>query len=681
MSQANPSRVLPGRATQRQLGLGILLVALAATSLGGCASSSYLSVRRVPRNPLAESLQLLSSGGPQPSPRTAYVLRRYDLEKLQSGQPEVVLTRLQELLNTEGDAEKTYAFAELAYIRGKRAQASGDTSAALNLHSAAVAHAYMFLFAPQLDGSRNPYDPLFRQACDLYNAALEDVLRIINKQGRLQPGGTYTIEAGDQRFDVRIVTRGLWRQSELGRFQFVSDYEVKGLTKRHVTYGLGVPLIAERRQGAEPEQEPAAAFYPRGLSFPVTAVLHAAAEPCARAGSQRVVTCTLELCDPVAIDQLQLAGRLVPLQTDLTTPLGYFLDSPEFAEQDVATVGLLKPSNVVKLRGIYMLEAFDPTKIPLLMVHGLWSSPETWTEMINDLRSLPEIRNRYQFWTYLYATGQPFWVSATQLRQDLQRVRSTVDPEHRWRALDEMVLIGHSMGGLVSRLQTLESGEDYWQILSERPFSEMHADPETRERLARTVFFHPNPAIRRVITIGTPHHGSTLANGFARWLGRKVITLPTRFVQARTELANENPGFFRNTELLTVTTSIDSLSPKSPVLSVMLQSPKAPWTKYHNVVGVVSKRDLLGKITQEGDGIVARESAHLPDAQSEVAVEADHLHVHQHPLCVLEVRRILLEHSQEMYAEASQRVSIPAAYELPPRSPSAPSEPAAARGQ
>ena len=53
------------------------------------------------------------------------------------------------------------------------------------------------------------------------------------------------------------------------------------------------------------------------------------------------------------------------------------------------------------------------------MVHGLWSSPETWTEMINELRAVPDIRNRYQFWTYLYPTGQPFWVSATQLRADL----------------------------------------------------------------------------------------------------------------------------------------------------------------------------------------------------------------------------------------------------------------------
>ena len=69
-----------------------------------------------------------------------------------------------------------------------------------------------------------------------------------------------------------------------------------------------------------------------------------------------------------------------------------------------------------------MVEPYDPNKIPVLMVHGLWSSPMTWMEMFNDLLAYPDIRSNYQFWFYLYPTGEPFWYSANQLRSDLIEV-------------------------------------------------------------------------------------------------------------------------------------------------------------------------------------------------------------------------------------------------------------------
>jgi hypothetical protein len=189
------------------------------------------------------------------------------------------------------------------------------------------------------------------------------------------------------------------------------------------------------------------------------------------------------------------------------------------------------------------------------------------------------------------------------------------------------------------------------------------------------LFFQPNPSIRRVITIGTPHRGSDFANDYTRWLGRKLIKLPKMLVQTKTRLLRENPDLFRDTEVLTIDTSIDSLSPESPVLPVMLRARKPHWVKYHNVVGVISKKDLLGRISESGDGVVSFDSAHLEDVQSEIVVDADHIHLHQHPRSILEVRRILLEHSGEMYAERNRRrATIPAGYHQP-------ANPAATRGQ
>ena len=133
--------------------------------------------------------------------------------------------------------------------------------------------------------------------------------------------------------------------------------------------------------------------------------------------------------------------------------------------------------------GLYMVQPYEPGKIPVLMVHGLWSSPMTWMEMFNDLRSQPEIRDHYQFWFYLYPTGQPFWLSAAQLRRDLAKVREVLDPTHQEPALDQMVLIGHSMGGLVSQLQTLQSGDDYLAAGQQRA---VPADQGRRRRRSRS---------------------------------------------------------------------------------------------------------------------------------------------------------------------------------------------------
>ncbi len=137
----------------------------------------------------------------------------------------------------------------------------------------------------------------------------------------------------------------------------------------------------------------------------------------------------LELYDPLNSADIEVAGRRVPLESDLSTPLAYLLNQPQLQKKlDQPTLGLLDPDATGQLEGLFMLEPYQPGKIPVLMVHGLWSSPITWMEMFNDLRAVPEINDHYQFWFYLYPTGQPFWYSAAQLRHDLAVMRQTLDP-------------------------------------------------------------------------------------------------------------------------------------------------------------------------------------------------------------------------------------------------------------
>jgi len=616
----------------------------------GCASQRYLVMRDVPANPLAMQLQLASRQGPQVSSRTETLLRRYDLLDLYKSDITACLEGLQLLSEREPNGELVYGLAELAYIAGKRAEKEHDEALALDMHGVAVSNAYMYLFGAAFDPVRNPYDPQFRGACDLYNESLESTLRLVNSKGQLKPGHSYTVTTGNHVYEVATVVKGNWRNEDFDHFEFVSDYKLNRLDVAGLTYGLGVPLIAVRRQGSE--DDPREQYYPDGLSFPVTALLRVVRthQPNEEAAAHRH-HCILELHDPLAASDIQLAERLVPLQTELTTALAFFLDSPQFQAKNQATAGLLNPHEAQGSRGIYMLEPFDPNRIPVLMVHGIWSSPKTWMPMFNDLRSFVELRKHYQFWFYHYPTGQPFWMSATQLRSDLADLRQQLDPARNFAALDQMVLVGHSMGGLVSRMQTIESGDEFWRIVSDKPFAEVQGKPEDVEKLRQELFFHPNPAIRRVVTIGTPHRGSNYANETTRWLGRKLIRLPTMMVSTGQSLMRDNPGLFRSTDYFTTNTSIDSLSPDSPILPVMLRAPRAPWVQYHNVIGVIPNRGLFQEGEPRSDGVVEIESAHMDDCVSEVVVQAEHQYIHHVPKAILEVRRVLLEH---IYALRSQ---------------------------
>lgn len=270
--------------------------------------------------------------------------------------------------------------------------------------------------------------------------------------------------------------------------------------------------------------------------------------------------------------------------------------------------------------------------------------------MFNDLRSFPGLRKNYQFWFYHYPTGQPFWMSATQMRNDLQLLRVQLDPERQHAALDQMVLVGHSMGGLVSRMQTIESQNEFWKLLSDQPFADVQGDEQDVQLLKSAAFFAPTREIRRVVTIGTPHRGSDYANDMTRWVGRKLIRLPTKMVSTGQKLISVNPGVFQNTDLLTTSTSIDSLSPDSPVFPAMLRAPRAPWVTFNNVVGMFPTKHWFSPPTTTGDGVVEYESAHMDDVESEITVAAEHSELHKHPQTILEVRRILMLHLEAVQA-------------------------------
>lgn len=580
-------------------------------------------------------MQFLSWRDPEATPRTQQFLRRNDLIKLMNKDPQLVVQWLME--NDAGTStEHIFALAEVSFLAAQRAEKKGHTEEALDLYGLSVANAYGYLLSDELAEERNPYDPRFRQASDLYNGALESGMRLIQKRGQLKPGSMLRVRTDKKEYEVHLVCRGPWDPEDIAELKFVSDYELQGLKNHYRSYGLGVPLIAvfNRESGSDPTKRYAAA----GMSFPVTAFLRVEPDAELMPQGRTKQVCVLELYDPLMSTDIVVNDRLVPLQTDLSTPLAYSLNDPEFQRANVATKGFLNLAESQQAQGLYLLEPYDPNKIPVIMIHGLWSSLITWMEMFNDLRGTPEIRDHYQFWFYLYPTGQPFLVSAAQFRRDLEEARNYLDPEHTTPTLDEMILVGHSMGGLISRLQTLDSGDrfrDFGSEGEEGPFD-----------------FHPNPSIQRVVTIASPHRGSAFSNSATQWLGRRLIRMPAVVLQSKDQLLQAAAREKRPTQgAWAIQTSIDSLSPASPILEVMQQSPPGEWVQYHNIVGRIAEEGVLSKVAKESDGVVTLASAHLEDAVSELVVEADHINIHRHPRTILEMQRILRLHLHERNRE------------------------------
>ncbi len=618
----------------------VVLVAVLSVGCGG------IYVR--PRNPvdLFDDWRVSLGVGGKLSPRTEQTLRNLALAGLYQHDPEGACVRLHQIAVEDPQPDLLFALAEIHYQRG---QITDRTPSALDHYYLCAGYAYHYLFATadqDRPGSLVPadtFDPRFRLACSLYNSSLAKCLTAAQRSGRLDPRQELRLPTPDGRgFRLSVCHIGFaWPAEEFGSLRLCEDFEVVGLANQYHTYGLGVPLLGSRARGSPPA--PGGAHYPRQVSFPVTAFFRFDGT-LADLGSCRCGQ--LELYDPLAIQAIEVRGRRVPLETDLTTPLAHAL---AHTGQDVLPyAAFLDPDHFAGKTGLYLAEPYQPGKIPVVFVHGLLSSPLTWAPLYNDLRADPVLRSRYQFWFFFYPTSSPYLASAADLRQDLARLRQAVDPNGQDAALGQMVLVGHSMGGLIAHLLTVQGGDDFWALAADRPLAQLKTLESTRQELERVFYFQRDPGVRRVVFLATPHQGSTLSPSFAGRLGDHLARLPQRLINYTQDLDSENPDVrvaLRSTDL---PTSIDLLAPEAPALELLAARPRPEGVHYHSVVGVLPHGPgWLGRLLggpEVGDGVVPYASAHLGSVDSEVIVPQYHTEVHHHALAVQEVRRILHEH-------------------------------------
>jgi pimeloyl-ACP methyl ester carboxylesterase len=288
-------------------------------------------------------------------------------------------------------------------------------------------------------------------------------------------------------------------------------------------------------------------------------------------------------------------------------------------------------------------QTYDPNKIPLVLVHGTFSSPVTWAEMGNTLVADPELRQRYQIWSFIYGSGNPLSKSIAEFRAALTDEVKRLDPAGTNAALRQMVIVGHSQGGLLTKSATVDSGDRIWRVFSTNRLEDLKISESDRANLRRNFFYEPLPFVRRVVFIATPHRGSYMSGGFARQLAQRFVSLPSALAARGSDLlhltqGSESRKFFKGK----IPTSLDSMSPKNPGLLAMAEMPIAPHIKAHSIVAINGD-----DVPPNGaDGIVKYSSAHLEHVESEYIVRSFHTCLNQ-PDTIEEVRRILHKHLAE----------------------------------
>jgi pimeloyl-ACP methyl ester carboxylesterase len=299
--------------------------------------------------------------------------------------------------------------------------------------------------------------------------------------------------------------------------------------------------------------------------------------------------------------------------------------------------------------GLQMRRPYERGKVPVILIHGLWGFPRMWDWMIESLEADPTIRGRYQFWTFCYASGDSIPYSAHLLRQTIGRARQTFDPGHTDAALDRMVIVGHSLGGILAKMMVEPSGSDLWQTVCARGTDKAAGPAEEWELLRHTFCYEPVPEVRRVIFITTPHRGSPLTGGLLRGVGTQLCGGSSRFRQAREVLlAKNDPELFTARFRGELPTSVGELAPGHALLSALCDQKIDPSVSCHSIIADLG--DPPGRLAT--DGIVPYWSSHWAGAESELLVHSHHICLN-HPTVIREVGRILSEHSaKEMLQSA-----------------------------
>ncbi len=452
-------------------------------------------------------------------------------------------------------------------------------------------------------------------ALALYNHSVARLIESLQDADSLPWGRTISIRSGGSKRTLRGKPEP-GAPVEPREFRIVDNLNFRGKFSetRANREGVGAPLVAIVRQNHN---------YRRKFESPqnfinLTALL--------RFDGTR--SATLELHDPLDLDRISITRRNPPLAANFSAAAS--LGMADLRPDKLGLIRLLNPQKYSDTARLVRLQKYDPDRIPVLFVHGLQDTPASWAPMYFSLLNDPEIRKRFQFWAFSYPSGYPYPYSASLLRKELDGINRRF-PGHK-----DILIIGHSMGGMISRLMVTDAGDTIWRGYFGKSPSEFKITGSSRQLLQDSLVFRNRPEIHRAIFISAPHKGSEIASN---WIGRiasRLINTPNFIADARDSFASVITADAASLQLERAPNSIDTLAPNNRFVKAVANLPIAPGVTYHSIIGDRGKGDT----PNSSDGVVPYWSSHMAGAASEKIVPSDHSAYHD-PAAIEEVRRIL----------------------------------------
>jgi len=597
--------------------IACLIILTGITVVMGCATPVGLThvKERVVYEQISDSALVSDSY----SSYTAVVLHRYGLRENEFwDEPVEFIKKLHGIACRDERRDVLLALSELCFLAGQ----DEDDKA---FYGASSVYAFLFILGPGDDPAPDSFDRRFRLACDFYNRSLANVITFSKGNVELKEKD-FALPVGKIHLTLKAVDLP-WNPDEMDKVLPADSYKIHGLTIRNRTPGLGAPILAIRKKriGKPIAQTAGASMFLE---------VHGSVQDIASGNSIGEVSIISNWGERDVV----IGDRKIPIEMDFSAPIAYSLNDPIMWKLGLR---LFRFGRSLFDSGIYPVQPYRPGLIPVILVHGTASSPVWWAEMLNTLRSDPEVASHFQIWLYLYDSGKPVAFSAVHLRDSLKAKIEECDPSGKDPALRNVVVIGHSQGGLLTRLTAVDTGDTMVRAVMGKSLEELDLSGKDLELVTRYGIYKPLPEVRRVIFICTPHRGSILAGSLVRSLAARLISLPRDVFQTGADLINIANRFTVAGKMKRsiARTSIDVMAPDNPVMLALAELPFPDNVKVHSIIAI--KGD--DKPPEGDDGVVAYTSAHIAGAESELVVPYAHS-CQMEPLTIEEVRRILIEH-------------------------------------
>jgi len=609
----------------------IYTLILAAALMYGCATPVGVNLL-TPQEANRELTESVLSNDSLSAP-TQQLLNRAGLSDQFKKDPTGAIEALRIGVPMASQSEKCFALAELSFLHASQ---GGDQ----NYYLSAAIYAYTFLFPMSNDNAPSNFDPRLLTAVNLYNQGVALGFKG-SEPGKVElKTDRYLLPHGE--LNVHLNPEELrWGPFTMVDFVSATQLEVRGLRNDYRWPGIGSSLVASLKNVPGNEMQ-TFSLVPAALKMPVTAFLRI--ENSSEILESGKLHADLVLYTNQEAASVEVNGSSAPLGFMPSAALAYTLEGSQVYSLELrglltGDLKLFKQTSRYK-DNVFLMAPYLAGKIPLVLVHGTASSPARWAEVINEIINDKELSKHYQIWLFTYNTGNPILYSGGLLTQGLKNLVSQIDPEGKNEALRKMVVIGHSQGGMLTKLTAIDSGSTFWDAVFNVPIDQLEISDDTRQLLERSFFYKPLPFVKSVIFLSTPHRGSYLATNWVSNLLQRLISLPFTLLTPLQEVFYQDPSSLKQPGMKdNIPRSTDNMNPNTPFVKTFASIPLSPNIKAHSIIAVDNPEDPQD---EWDDGVVTYQSAHIEGVESELIVRSSHSS-QENPEAIEEIRRILME--------------------------------------